>query len=114
MIRRLALLAGIIALILCCAFVLSGCTAQRAEPEARQMVSQGSPSIIVNPACKENCGGATITTGGVEAEAGQEARQETPQTTTGGGLGFLGSLGLLAIISAIGFAAYKLYKWRRL
>lgn len=69
--RRIWLAVGLVLL----ALALLGCTAQNAEPRADTPIYQGSPTIVVNPECRENCGGAAITTGEVKAEARPRVEQ---------------------------------------
>jgi hypothetical protein len=62
---------------------LTGC-ATTAKPESTQITQQGSPSIVVNPHCRENCGAATITTGDTTATSAATADQPVEQTTKSG------------------------------
>lgn len=86
-------------LVLLAATMLVGCSTQ---PQVPQMTSQGSPAIIINPSCTENCySQAAIETGSVEAESSSEADSSTKTDK---------SL-LWAIISFVLVAAASVFAW---
>lgn len=79
--------------------MLVGCSMQ---PQTPQMTSQGSPAIIINPSCTENCySQAAIETGSVEAESSSETDSSTKTDK---------SL-LWAIISFVLVAAASVFAW---
>lgn len=65
------------------AMLLVGC-APISKPSAAQSTYQGSPTIIISPECRENCGGNTITTGQVTSTAQTQSDQPITQKTESG------------------------------
>lgn len=59
--------------------LLTAC-APVAKPSSDQATYQGSPNIVINPQCKENCGGATVTTN-TTATAQTQSEQPVEQTS---------------------------------
>jgi heme/copper-type cytochrome/quinol oxidase subunit 2 len=87
-------------------FLLSGC-GTRVEPMATAPTYQGSPTIIVNPTCKENCGGATVDIES-KAESTPTIKQDAEATTKSGMWIFWVILLVIGVIC--GMLAYFYFK----
>lgn len=92
-------------IILCMIAFISLCLtacAPVAKPSAAQSTYQGSPTIVIAPECRENCGGNTITTGQTQSTAQTQSDQPITQKTESGMWKlWLAILGILIIVAII-------------
>ena len=95
------------------AMLLVGCTPVT-KPSAAQSTYQGSPTIIISPECRENCGGNTITTGQATSTAQTQSEQPITQKTESGMWKLWLAIITAAIITAIIFRKRLKELWSKI